>query len=162
MIDIVDLLGKDNILSQQVMRLRRLEDNSLTLDLVALQKAAGIDVVDTQVAAGKYEGPVLNLVFESHLSSDSNAYWRAEMLISDFGGGDNATIEDGDTIKIDVSGYSGKLIEKGLLRLFGLELHVANGKTSCTLAQLQSGLLKTNVSLQTPQSGIVPGHLSLC
>lgn len=162
MIDIVDLLGKDNILSQQVLRLRSLEDASLNLNLAALQKAAGIDIGNGNVVAAKYDGVVFNLVFESNISSDSQDYWRAEMMISDFGGGESASLDDGDEIKISVSGHSDALIGEGVLRLFGLELKVVDGKTSCTLQDLQEGLIKPKVSLETPQSGIVLGHLSLC
>ena len=162
MIDIVDLLGKDNILSQQVLRLRSLEDASLNLNLAALQKAAGIDIDNGNVVTAKYDGVVFNLVFESNISSDSQDYWRAEMLISDFGGGENAKLDDSDIIKISVSGFSGRLVKEGILRLFGLELKVVDGKTSCTLQDLQEGLIKPKVSLETPQSGIVLGHLSLC
>jgi hypothetical protein len=64
--------------------------------------------------------------------------------------------------QISISGYSGKLVKEGILRLFGLELKVVDGKTSCTLQDLQEGLIKPKVSLETPQSGIVLGHLSLC
>jgi hypothetical protein len=162
MIDIVDLLGKENILSKQVLLIRKLDDASLNINLTALQKAAGISVDDGNGVPTKYEGAVFNLVFESNISCGCQDYWRAEMLISDFGGGENAKLDDSDRIKISVSGYSGKLVKEGILRLLGLELKVVDGKTSCTLQDLQEGLIKPKVSLETPQSGIVLGHLSLC
>jgi len=165
MLDIIDLLGADNLLSRMVLHQRFILDKTELNDVQRLANAAGLKCgvgAKYDCATSKYEGKGFNLVFESNISMENEHYWCAEMLISDFAGGMNVSIGDEAAITISLTDARHVPLSNGVLRLLGLELRVENGKTSCTLNQLREGLTKTNVSFEMPHSGIVPGHLSLC
>lgn len=165
MLDIIDMLGIDNRLSQMVLHLRCILDKSELDDVQKLSNAAGIKCdaeTGNDHATSKYEGKGFNLVFESNISKENEHYWCAEMLISDFAGGVKVSICDEATITISLTDAHNLPLSNGVLRLLGLALKVENGKTFCTLSQLRVGLTKTSVSFESPHHGIVPGHLSLC
>lgn len=156
MMDIIKLLGKDNLLVCTILDGEREMLNSFSMNERNLAANAGIrERPSTGVRhLTKYQGVAFNLVFEADLPKDHEHYWCAELQIDE-------NVKEDQCIPITVSDKNDKLISKGKLKFFGIELNVVDGKTSCTLVQLRDQLEKSKVSFALPESRSVRGHLVL-
>jgi hypothetical protein len=156
MMDIIKLLGKDNLLVCTILDGERGMLNSFSVNERNLATKAGISYNPSTGVRylTKYQGIAFNLVFEADLPKDNKHYWCAEFLISE-------NVEEEQTIPITVSNKDGKPISRGKLKFFGVELDVFDGKTLCTLIQLRGQLVKPKVSFALPESRGVRGHLVL-
>lgn len=166
MIDFDVLLGVDNPLARMLSEAALNFKSSLQSDAHELANAACIEKsrmpLRGDLKTFNYDGKAFTLVFEANLPENHEHYWLAEMFIDDFGG-ENATValKDDSPIRISVCDFEREPIPFGELRLCGLPLTVAAGKTSCTLSQLKNNLTKSKISFASNDYGIVQGHLKL-
>ena len=163
MIDLIEILGEENLLVGMIIDQSKIFNGSLQYDAKKLAEKAGITNYHFQstIESFSYRGKAFCLKFQSNLPEGHEHYWRAEILIGGTVGEENSgTILDDEVIPIFVYGNKNMPISDGNLNLLGISLVVCAGKSSCTLGDLRNNLSKNKVFFSAPGYGIVHGHLT--
>ena len=162
--ELIDHLGSNNSFSQMLAEHNECLKKYLSRSTKTFAKETGMgeeDIQDLQESI-KYIGKAFCIKFRSDVSKTNEKYWVAKVAFGDLSADSkskNIIYKDSE-IPVSVRGKAMKLIPEGVLDIFETSLIVSEGKASCKMEDIQKNLTSNKISLETPDHGVVPGHLS--
>lgn len=162
--ELIDRLGSNHSLAQMLAENNNHLKKYLSRKTKAFARETGMSDEDIQELQEsiQYIGKAFCIKFRSDFSKTNEKYWVAKVVIGDLSADSKSKniIYEDSMLPVSVRGKAAKLIPEGVLDIFDTSLIVSEGKANCKMDDMQKNLTSNKVSLETPDHGVVPGHLS--